>query len=103
MARRIFHGHRGELRQRYKEGQEDQIGALGLVLNVIVLFNTRYLQAALDELTRRGHELREKDIARLSPLVRTHVNTQGRYSFARPGLGGALRPLNDPEQDQTGL
>ncbi len=28
---------RGELRQRYKEGQEDQIGALGLVLNVVVL------------------------------------------------------------------
>ena len=45
---------RGELRQRYKEGQEDQIGALGLVLNVVVLFNTRYLQAAVDELTRQG-------------------------------------------------
>ena len=45
---------RGELRQRYKEGQEDQIGALGLVLNVVVRFNTRYLQAAVDELTRQG-------------------------------------------------
>ena len=44
LARKIFHGHRGELRQRYKEGQEDPIGALGLVLNVVVLFNTRYLQ-----------------------------------------------------------
>ena len=44
----------GELRQRYKEGQEGQIGALGLVLNVVVLFNMRYLQAAVDELTRQG-------------------------------------------------
>jgi TnpA family transposase len=37
LARRVFHGQRGELRQRYREGQEDQLGALGLVTNVIVL------------------------------------------------------------------
>jgi TnpA family transposase len=28
-----------ELRQRYREGQEDQLGAIGLVVNVIVLWN----------------------------------------------------------------
>jgi TnpA family transposase len=33
LARIIFHGKRGELRQRYREGQEDQLGALGLVAN----------------------------------------------------------------------
>jgi len=31
LARAIFHGQRGELRQRYREGQEDQLGVLGLV------------------------------------------------------------------------
>ena len=40
VARAVFHGQRGELRQRYREGQEDQLGALGLVVNVIVLWNT---------------------------------------------------------------
>ena len=40
LARTTFHGQRGELRQRYREGQEDQLGALGLVVNVIVLWNT---------------------------------------------------------------
>jgi TnpA family transposase len=99
LGRKIFHGKRGELRQRYREGQEDQIGALGLVLNVVVLFNTRYLQAAVDELVRRGYELADEDIARLSPFVRAHVNTQGRYSFARPGLEGSLRTLNEPVAD----
>ena len=29
---------------------EDQIGALGLVLNALVLFNTRYMDAALTQL-----------------------------------------------------
>ena len=38
VARAVFHGQRGELRQRYREGQEDQLGALGLVVNAIVLW-----------------------------------------------------------------
>src|SRR5216683_3967511 len=50
LARAVFHGKRGELRQRYREGQEDQLGALGLVVNVIVLWNTIYMQAALEQL-----------------------------------------------------
>ena len=32
----VFSGKRGELRQRYREWQEDQLGALGLVVNMIV-------------------------------------------------------------------
>jgi len=57
LARRIFHGPRGELRQRYREGQEDQLGALGLVLNAVVLWNTRYMDLALGQLRARGVEL----------------------------------------------
>jgi hypothetical protein len=37
----IFHGRRGELRQRYREGQEDQLGALGLVVNLVVQSSPR--------------------------------------------------------------
>jgi Tn3 transposase DDE domain len=37
LAREVFHGRRGELRQRYREGQEDQLGALGLVVNRVNL------------------------------------------------------------------
>ena len=43
LARAVFHGKRGELRQRYREGQEDQLGALGLVVNIIILWNTLYI------------------------------------------------------------
>ena len=46
LARVIFHGKRGELRQRYREGQEDQLGALGLVVNLVVLWNTSTLRSA---------------------------------------------------------
>jgi hypothetical protein len=30
LARKIFFGQRGELRQHYREGMEDRLGALGL-------------------------------------------------------------------------
>lgn len=54
LARTVFHGKRGELRQRYREGQEDQLGALGLVVDVIVLWNTVYMDAALNRLRTGG-------------------------------------------------
>ena len=55
LGRAVFHGKRGELRQRYREGQEDQLRALGLVLNFMVLWNTIYMEAALERLRQNAH------------------------------------------------
>ncbi|WP_344458455.1 Tn3 family transposase, partial [Actinomadura kijaniata] len=68
-------------------------GALGLVLNALVLFNTRYMDAAVTQLRADGFDVRDEDVARLSPFVRHHVNMLGRYSFQLPDLPGGLRPL----------
>lgn len=54
LARFICHGQRGEIRKRYREGQEDQLSALGLVTNAVVLWNTMYIQKALDKLIQDG-------------------------------------------------
>ncbi|MGH2926877.1 MAG: Tn3 family transposase, partial [Solirubrobacteraceae bacterium] len=98
LARIVFHGKRGELRQRYREGQEDQLGALGLVVNVIVLWNTIYMDAALNQLRAEGYDVRGEDVARLPPLGFDHINMLGRYSFTLPDIvaRGELRPLRDP-------
>ena len=76
---------------------EDQIGALGLVLNALVLFNTRYMDAVVNQLRAEGFDVRDEDVARLSPFVRHHINMLGRYSFQLPDLPGGLRPLRDPD------
>ena len=55
LGRAVFHGKRGELRQHYREGQEDQLGALGLVLNMIALWNTIYIEAALNQLREQSY------------------------------------------------
>jgi hypothetical protein len=99
LARIVFHGKRGELRQRYREGQEDQLGALGLMVNVIVLWNTIYMDAALIQLRASGFDVRDEDVARLSPLGFDHINMLGRYAFILPDsiARGELRPLRDPQ------
>ena len=81
LARTIFHGKRGELRQRYREGQEDQLGALGILVNLVVLWNTIYMDAALDRLRAEGHDVLSADVARLSPLGFKHINMLGRYAL----------------------
>ncbi|MFE5655593.1 Tn3 family transposase [Streptomyces sp. NPDC056517] len=96
LARKIFHGKAGQLYQRYQDGMEDQIGALGLVLNALVLF-TRYMDAAITQLRADGFDVRDEDVARLSPFVRHHINMLGRYSFQLPELPGGLRSLRDPD------
>jgi len=38
LARAICHGKRGQIMQAYRTGQDDQLGAFGLVLNGAVLW-----------------------------------------------------------------
>ena len=79
---------------------EDQLGALGLILNCVVLWNTRYISAALDALRARGYPVLDEDVARLSPFVREHLNVVGKYSFLLPDLGeDGIRPLRDPDAE----
>ncbi len=80
-ARDVCHGQRGTIHQAYRDGMEDQLGALGLVLNAVVLWTTRHIDAAVDQLRAEGHEIRDEDGARLSPLKHRNLNVLGRYSF----------------------
>jgi hypothetical protein len=98
LARTIFHDKRGELRQCYRERQEDQLSVLGIVVNLVVLWNTIYMDAALDRLCVEGHDVLPTDVARLSPLAFKHINMLGRYAFTLPDTvtRGELRPLRDP-------
>jgi hypothetical protein len=86
--------------QPYRAGQEDQLGALGLVLNAVVLCNTRHIDLAVTELRAQGYPVRDEDAARLSPLGYAHINMLGRYNFPLPSTN-RLRPLRNPDVPQT--
>ena len=68
---------------------------MGLVVNVIVLWNTIYTDAALNQLRVESFDVREEDVARLSPLGFEHINMLGCYAFTLPDAvaRGELRPL----------
>lgn len=99
LAEKIFHGKKGELYQRYHRGMETQLSGLGLILNCVTLWNTRYLDAALHQLRAQGYPILDEDVARLSPFAHGHLNVTGTYSFVLPDLAGGLRPLRDDDQE----
>jgi TnpA family transposase len=103
LARHVFHGRKGELRQAYHDGMEDQLGALGLVLDCITLWNTVYLDAALARLRADGYPVADEDVARLSAYLRHHLNVEGHYSFQPPELAGTRRALRDPDTPDDSL
>ncbi len=106
LARATYFGQKGEVRQRYREGQEEQLGALGLVVNAMVLWNTLYMHRAVEEMQGRGMKVAQEDMERLSPLGYDHINLLGRYTFSlseeiRQGAFHPLRELEETEQEET--
>ena len=93
----VCHGRRGELRWRYRAGQNDLPGSLGLMMNVIVLWNIVYGDAALSQLRAEGLDGRAEDVARLSPPGFDHINMLDGYTFIlpAPNAHGELRPLRN--------
>jgi TnpA family transposase len=93
LARDVFHGHRGQLRRHYQVGQENQLDSLGIMVNLVCLWNTVYTQAALDHLRANGYQPDPADLARLTPLGHPSINLNGRYrTTGRPPATG-LRSL----------
>lgn len=54
------------------------------------------MQEALSHLRQSGEIPEEEHLARLSPLIHSHINMLGHYTFSLPEdiLKGELRPLN---------
>ncbi len=68
-----------------------------LALNIIVLWNTIYMDAAIQHLRREEYPVPDSDVEKLSPLQCGHINMQGRYSFIVPESvsKGELRAFNE--------
>lgn len=78
---------------------EDQLNALGLVTNVIIYWNSLYLEKVFEQMKAEGFNCSEEMIRRQSPLISDHINFVGKYTFRyKDGLSnGNLCPLNVTE------
>ena len=101
LARKIYHGDRGEVRNALRQGQEEQLGGLGLILNAVTHWNAVYMQEAIAQIEAQGARVEPTNIARISPVLWRHINFLGRYDITLPEsvAQGGLRPLRDPTSE----
>ena len=97
LRRRIAFANRNQL--RHDADPDRHAACLTLILNAIVTWNTRYIQAAIDDIrTTRPDLVTDDALTRLAPVLHAHINPYGRYRFdltAAP-QPGQLRALNVP-------
>jgi hypothetical protein len=96
LARDLAYGQSGVLADHDYAFQVNRATCLSLLINVIVVWNTRYMQAALDHLRQAGYPVRDEDLSHLSPILSGHINLHGSHHFdfqAPKKRQGQLRPL----------
>lgn len=81
LKRTLLYWKKGELYQSTREGQEDQLYALSLVTNCIIIWNTIYIESAVKAMEKEGIKVDYEDKRRLSPFGYEHINIVGHYSF----------------------
>ncbi len=95
LARAVFFNRLGEIRDRSFEQQRPRTSGLTLVTAAIVLWNTVYLEQAIQVLREQGESVEDERSQHLSPLGREHINLTGDYVWPQrgPATAAELRPL----------
>ena len=91
----LWFGGDGVIRRKQEEDQQEVVGSLNLLTNMVVLWNTTYEQKIIEQLRKQGNSPTEEDIRHLSPARFEHINRLGRYTFQSTDelRKGKLRPL----------
>jgi len=95
LARAVFFYRLGEIRDRSFEQQQYRASGLTLVTAAIALWNTVYLERAVDALRSEGQAADATLLPHLSPLGWEHINLTGDYLWRNTlKIGkGKFRPL----------
>ena len=100
LARRLFFANRGVFRSGDYAEIMNKVSALSVLSNAVLVWNTVRIGAIVDELAAAGHTVRPEDLARVSPLLDSHVIATGSYHFDRAISARAVskRPENSGPQ-----
>jgi TnpA family transposase len=95
LARAVFFNRLGEMRDRSFENQRYRASGLNLVTAAIVLWNTVYLERAIQAIKDRGEAVDENLLQHVSPLGWEHINLTGDYIWrqTRKAEKRKFRPL----------
>lgn len=97
LARAVFMHRLGEIRDRGLENQSYQASGLTLLTAAIALWNTVYIERAIESLKRKKLPINDQLLSHLSPLGWEHINLNGDYVWRNNlKLGtGKYRPLRN--------
>jgi hypothetical protein len=97
LARAVFLCRLGEIRDRSFEQQRYRASGLTLVTAAIALWNTVYIERAVQASEGNGQTADPELLKYLSPLGWEHINLTGDYQWEgkRPAHG-RFRPLRTP-------
>jgi TnpA family transposase len=92
--------NKGQLRRKRGEELAHQASCLDLVTNAVILWNTMYMTAAIEQLKQEGYPVEESDLAHVWPTRYGHINVHGKYHFNMEEARGrkGLRPLRQPRR-----
>ena len=91
LARAVFFGKKGELRERAIQDQLQRASSLNILLNAIIVWNTVYLSEAV-KICKEKSWFDESLLNYISPLGWEHINLLGEYRFNSKN-SSKLRPL----------
>lgn len=77
----LFFDNKGRIRKQQPDELVNLAGCLNLVSNAVIVWNTVYMQAALEELDRKGRTVKKAEIVHLSPMRFRHINRYGKLRF----------------------
>lgn len=101
LARAVFFNRLGEFRDQSFEGQRYRASGLNLLTAAIVLWNTVYIERAVNTLRTSGYEINDEHLQYLSPLGWEHINLTGDYVWKSSfEVGkGKFRPFRGNSED----
>jgi TnpA family transposase len=71
----------GQLKKSQLQEQANQASALTLVTNAIIVWNTVYMQAVIDQLKQEGNSIHESGLQHISPCRFEKINKHGKLTF----------------------
>lgn len=94
----IFFANQGKVKGKPDEQLKNQVGCLNLVSNIIIVWNTIYIEKAVEQLRKEGHTINDEDLMHIWPTRHRHINVYGRYIFDIDAIRKLkkLRKLSQP-------
>lgn len=102
LARAVYMHRLGEIRDRGLENQSNRASGLTLITAAIALWNTVYIENAINQLKEKGLLLNDLLLSHLSPLGWEHINLPGDYIWRnnKKLAEGKYRPLRPVDVSQ---